>query len=192
VPFHHDEGVNGDFLRQLFRQGHYVYEPTNYHGPTLYYFALVSAYLNTFLFGVGGLNDSSMRLVQALFGIAVIWLVLCLRRNLGAWAAFVRGGAAGSVAGHGLHFALLHPRDAVRVLHAGGCGGDVTFSSTARVVVASVGGSGACCFAGQSAGSELTATGSSTGTQWFWHLVLPFLVMLAASGVALFCSARSW
>jgi uncharacterized protein (TIGR03663 family) len=89
VPFHHDEGVNGDFLVKLFKQGTYAYNPTNFHGPTLYYFALVSAYFNTFLFGQPGLNDFSMRLVPALFGIGVVALTLGLRRNIGAWASLL-------------------------------------------------------------------------------------------------------
>src|SRR6185295_9524655 len=39
VPFHHDEGVNGNFLVRLVREHIYRYDPANYHGPTLYYFA---------------------------------------------------------------------------------------------------------------------------------------------------------
>src|SRR6476646_5724933 len=39
-PLHHDEGVNGFFLINLFRDGVYKYDPANYHGPTLYYIAL--------------------------------------------------------------------------------------------------------------------------------------------------------
>jgi len=41
VPLHHDEGVNGNFLVRLVREGAYNYDPANYHGPTLYYFAAV-------------------------------------------------------------------------------------------------------------------------------------------------------
>src|SRR2546427_169674 len=40
-PLHHDEAVNGFFLLGLFREGIYRYNPANYHGPTLYYFALM-------------------------------------------------------------------------------------------------------------------------------------------------------
>src|SRR5689334_7964281 len=39
-PLHHDEGVNGFFLKTLFSEGVYKYDPSNYHGPTLYYIAL--------------------------------------------------------------------------------------------------------------------------------------------------------
>ncbi len=88
VPFHHDEGVNGNFLVRLVREGIYHYDPANYHGPTLYYFAAIVPWTLRFLFGPGaqntyGLNTATVRLVPALFGLATIWLVLLLRRRLG-------------------------------------------------------------------------------------------------------------
>ena len=86
-PLHHDEGVNGFFLTRLFREGFYQYDPANYHGPTLYYFALVAAYLNTFLFGKSGYSTFAIRLVPVLFGVATVWLVLLLRRHIGAVGA---------------------------------------------------------------------------------------------------------
>lgn len=86
-PLHHDEGVNGFFLTNLYRTGFYHYDPTNYHGPTLYYFALVIARLNAFLFGGSGLSTVAVRLVPVIFGVATIWLVLCLRRHIGAIGA---------------------------------------------------------------------------------------------------------
>ena len=81
-PFHHDEGVNGHFMIRLVREGIYKYDPENYHGPTIYYFSLVAAKLF-------GLNTVAMRLVPALFGIATIWLLLCLRRYIGSIGALV-------------------------------------------------------------------------------------------------------
>ncbi len=83
-PFHHDEGVNGFFLTNLFRNHVYTYDPSNYHGPTLYYFALLTSL-------IFGLNDFAVRLVPALFGIATIWLVLGLRRYLGTIGALTAG-----------------------------------------------------------------------------------------------------
>lgn len=80
-PLHHDEGVNGFFLINLIDNGIYRYDPANYHGPTLYYFALVVVkVLKRFGFG---LSTYGIRLVPALFGIATVWLVLCLRRRIG-------------------------------------------------------------------------------------------------------------
>jgi uncharacterized protein (TIGR03663 family) len=86
-PLHHDEGVNGYFLTTLYRNGVYHYDPTNYHGPTLYYFALVLTKLKAFLFGEPGLSTIAVRLVPALFGIATVWLALQLRRHIGAVGA---------------------------------------------------------------------------------------------------------
>lgn len=86
-PLHHDEGVNGFFLQRLVKDGIYTYDPSNYHGPTLYYFALVSTSINSFFHGQSGLSTVAVRLVPALFGVATIWLVLCLRRYLGSIGA---------------------------------------------------------------------------------------------------------
>jgi uncharacterized protein (TIGR03663 family) len=91
VPLHHDEGVNGNFLVHLVREGAYRYDPANYHGPTLYYFAAVSPWILRLLFGPGtqdkyGLTTVAIRCVPALFGIATVGLVLTLRRHLGTIA----------------------------------------------------------------------------------------------------------
>ena len=51
VPFHHDEGVNGNFLVRLVREGFYQYDPANYHGPTLYYFSAMIPWITKLLFG---------------------------------------------------------------------------------------------------------------------------------------------
>lgn len=88
VPMHHDEGVNGNFLTRLVREGIYHYDPQNYHGPTIYYFSAFIPWVFRFLFGTAaqdkyGLNTITIRLVPALFGLATVWLVLLLRRNLG-------------------------------------------------------------------------------------------------------------
>jgi uncharacterized protein (TIGR03663 family) len=79
-PLHHDEGVNGFFLTNLLRQGHYAYDPANYHGPTLYYLTLPFV-------AVAGLKTFVIRLVPALFGVGVVGLLLGLRRWVGATAA---------------------------------------------------------------------------------------------------------
>ena len=91
VPLHHDEGVNGNFLLSLVRDGHYIYDPANYHGPTLYYITALIPWTIRLLFGVDaretyGLSTIAIRLVPALFGLATIWLVFLLRRRLGTIA----------------------------------------------------------------------------------------------------------
>ena len=88
VPLHHDEGVNGNFLVRLVRDGFYQYDPENYHGPTLYYFAAWFPWLVRVLFGKAaqehwGMTTVSIRMVPALFGIGTIVLIFLLRRWLG-------------------------------------------------------------------------------------------------------------
>ena len=91
VPLHHDEGVNGNFLVRLVREGAYHYDPANYHGPTLYYFAAVVPWILRLPFGLNaqdqyGLTTVAIRCVPALFGLATVGLVFTLRRNLGTIA----------------------------------------------------------------------------------------------------------
>jgi uncharacterized protein (TIGR03663 family) len=96
VPLHHDEGVNGNFLGRLVREGAYHYDPANYHGPTLYYFAAVIPWILRLLFGTNaqdqyGLTTVAIRCIPALFGIATVGLVFTLRRNLGTIATLSAG-----------------------------------------------------------------------------------------------------
>src|SRR6266850_4448764 len=92
VPLHHDEGVNGNFLVTLVREGKYFYDPQNYHGPTLYYFSAIIPWVVRFFGGKAagdayGLTTFNIRLVTAAFGIGTILLALCLRKRLGAIGA---------------------------------------------------------------------------------------------------------
>lgn len=83
-PLHHDEGVNGFFLTTLYRSGVYRYDPTNYHGPTLYYFSLAVSAINGVLFGKeAGLSTFSVRFTTVLFGLGTVWLIFLLRKQLG-------------------------------------------------------------------------------------------------------------
>jgi predicted membrane-bound mannosyltransferase len=75
-PLHHDEGVNGYFLTALFREGNYKYDPTNYHGPDLYYISL--AFSKVF-----GLNTWSVRASVAIFGVGTVILAFFLKRYIG-------------------------------------------------------------------------------------------------------------
>jgi uncharacterized protein (TIGR03663 family) len=86
-PLHHDEGVNGLFITNLFRTGYYHYDPANYHGPSLYYFAWITSTLNSIFYGKDGLSTFAIRAVTVLFGLGVVWLLLCLRRQLGTVGA---------------------------------------------------------------------------------------------------------
>jgi hypothetical protein len=114
-PMHHDEGVNGFFLMNLIRTGIFRYDPSNYHGPTLFYFTLPLA--------------SAAQHFQML-GTWVVRIVPCrLRRRhrvarprtapLHRGGRRARGGRiARALSGLRLLLALLHPRDDVRLFHA--------------------------------------------------------------------------
>lgn len=75
-PLHHDEGVNGFFLKPLFYEGIYKYDPTNYHGPTLYYIAL--AFTKIF-----GLETFWIRASVGVFGVLTVVLIFFLRKYIG-------------------------------------------------------------------------------------------------------------
>lgn len=75
-PFHHDEGVNGWFLTNLFRDGVYKYDPANYHGPTLYYITL--GFVEVF-----GLDTVPVRWSVAVWGVLIVVLTFFLRPYIG-------------------------------------------------------------------------------------------------------------
>ena len=80
-PLHHDEGVNTLLLSGLVNPPHtYAYDPANYHGPTLYYFAWLSV-------AALGLTTAAIRVVTALAGLVTVLLLLALKRHLGAVGA---------------------------------------------------------------------------------------------------------
>ena len=83
-PLHHDEGVNGWFLTNLFREGVYKYDPANYHGPTLYYIAL--GFVQVF-----GLDTLPIRWSVAVWGVAIVVLAFYLRRYIGRTSALFAG-----------------------------------------------------------------------------------------------------
>ncbi len=76
-PFHHDEGVNGWFFLRLWTEGHYRYDPANYHGPTLYFLSLPAAWL------AGGPSDALLRGVAAAVSLATVGLLAALAGPLG-------------------------------------------------------------------------------------------------------------
>ncbi|HEX9963345.1 MAG TPA: glycosyltransferase family 39 protein, partial [Pyrinomonadaceae bacterium] len=81
-PLHHDEGVNGFFLTTLFREGIYKYDPSNYHGPTLYYISL--AFTKVF-----GLDTFPIRASVGVFGVLLVVLTFFLRRYIGSLGSLI-------------------------------------------------------------------------------------------------------
>lgn len=83
-PLHHDEGVNGFFLTTLFRDGVYRYDPSNYHGPTVYY--------TSFFFAKAfGFETFPVRASVAVFGVLVVILALYLKKYIGKVGAITAG-----------------------------------------------------------------------------------------------------
>jgi len=83
-PVHHDEGVNGWFLTNLIRDNMYKYDPANYHGPSLYYWAY--PFVKIF-----GLQTTAIRGSIVIWGIAMVFLVLYLKPYLGRIGTLLAG-----------------------------------------------------------------------------------------------------
>jgi len=79
---HHDEGVNGFFETGLVRNGEYRYDPTNYHGPTLYYLALPFVWLL-------GLETVAIRATTAVAGLLTVVALLALAPVFGRRSALL-------------------------------------------------------------------------------------------------------
>jgi uncharacterized protein (TIGR03663 family) len=76
--FHADEAVHAEKFRQLWETGRYRYDPSEFHGPTIYYAALPVVALSghkTF----GELTESDLRRAIALLGAALVPFLLLLR-----------------------------------------------------------------------------------------------------------------
>ena len=79
---HNDEAVNAYKLGILVETGEYQYDKNEYHGPVLYY----ASRILTGLLGQTefvSLTESSLRSVTAIFGIALIIMLLLLAESLG-------------------------------------------------------------------------------------------------------------
>ncbi|MGE5232941.1 MAG: flippase activity-associated protein Agl23 [Acidobacteriota bacterium] len=91
-PLHHDEGVNGWFLERLLRHGEYHYDPTNYHGPTLYFLEIPVVVAAWLAGGAGGaladaMSEATLRAGTALAALLVLAALLGAADLLGAWGA---------------------------------------------------------------------------------------------------------
>lgn len=87
-PMHTDEAVHAIKAGILIEQGVYTYDPTEYHGPTIYYFALPFVWLA----GATSLADTTeftFRIVPVLFGTALVLLTLLIADGLGRRAVIM-------------------------------------------------------------------------------------------------------
>jgi len=89
-PMHADEAVQAAIFRKLWLEGRYVYNPDEFHGPTLHYATLPSAWLSgaaTF----AQTDETTYRVVPVLFGTGLILLLWLLGDALGKPAAVCAG-----------------------------------------------------------------------------------------------------
>ena len=84
-PMHGDEAVHADKFADLLERGEYVYNPQEYHGPTLNYFTLVPAWLGS-VKTYAEATEFTVRVVPMFFGVLLVVLVLLLLDGLGRWA----------------------------------------------------------------------------------------------------------
>jgi uncharacterized protein (TIGR03663 family) len=90
-PMHTDEAVQAVKFGDLLERGHYRYDPVEYHGPILYYAALLPARalgLRT----LAEVNETQLRAVTALAGLLLLVVLLALGRVWDRPAALAAAG----------------------------------------------------------------------------------------------------
>lgn len=81
-PMHTDEAVHAIKFGQLLEKGSYIYNPIEYHGPTLNYLTLIPAWIS----GVKNLTEAdefTLRIVPVVFGVLLVLLALLITDGLG-------------------------------------------------------------------------------------------------------------
>lgn len=89
-PMHCDEAVHADKLNELLTTGRYVYDPHEYHGPTLYYATLPICWLRGAA-TIADLDERDLRIVPVIFGLATIALLPLIVDGIGRCAALIAG-----------------------------------------------------------------------------------------------------
>jgi uncharacterized protein (TIGR03663 family) len=80
-PMHHDEANQAVKFGDLLERGEYRFDPNDHHGPSLYYLTLPAARAageRT----LAGLDETTLRLVPALFGAGLLFLFLLFAGGL--------------------------------------------------------------------------------------------------------------
>jgi uncharacterized protein (TIGR03663 family) len=81
-PMHADEAVHADKFGTLLEGGAYAYDPSEYHGPTLYYLTLLPAWVRGTSRYVE-IDEVTLRCVPAVLGVALVAAHLGARALLG-------------------------------------------------------------------------------------------------------------
>ncbi len=89
-PMHTDEAVHAVKFGMLLEDGIYRYDPLEYHGPTLNYFTLIPAWLES-ASTLAEIDETTLRIVPAIFGIGLVALLLLVVKPLG-WRVVIAAG----------------------------------------------------------------------------------------------------
>jgi uncharacterized protein (TIGR03663 family) len=89
-PMHHDEANQAVKFGDLLERGEYRYDPTEHHGPSLYYCSLPFAWVRGGT-SFASLDEAALRLVPALFGVGIILLFLLFKGGYSPTAIFFSG-----------------------------------------------------------------------------------------------------
>jgi uncharacterized protein (TIGR03663 family) len=84
-PMHHDEANQAIKFGTLLERGEYRYDKADHHGPTLYYLTLPAARLRA-QGTLADLDETTLRAVPAVFGAAVLLVLLLFGPGLGPGA----------------------------------------------------------------------------------------------------------
>ncbi len=85
-PMHTDEAVHAIKLRYLLEDGVYIYDPNEFHGPTLNYLTLIPARLAS-AEKLTETSEFTLRIVTVFFGTLLILLLLLMADGLGPGTA---------------------------------------------------------------------------------------------------------
>lgn len=89
-PMHTDEAVHAEKFGMLLEKDQYRYDPHEFHGPTLNYFTLASAWVcgeKTYT----EINEATLRAIPAVFGVGLILMPLFFLQGMGRRAVFFSG-----------------------------------------------------------------------------------------------------
>jgi uncharacterized protein (TIGR03663 family) len=85
-PMHGDEAIHAVKFGQLLEQGVYIYDPNDYHGPTLNYLTLIPAWF-TSVHKLTEVSEFTVRIVPVVIGVLLVLLIFLIADGLGTTAA---------------------------------------------------------------------------------------------------------
>lgn len=85
-PMHGDEAIHAMKFGELLEKGRYIYDPQEYHGPTLNYLTLIPARL-TSADTIIKVNEFTVRIVPVLCGVLLVLLTILIIDGLGPKAS---------------------------------------------------------------------------------------------------------